>query len=262
MALEDWVGAEAGREPDDDVAAIQSEWLRRVEAEYRSAAITHQLILWLLQLAAPIELVRAGLRIVEDELEHSELSHDAYRAAGGSQVLNFGREPLGLPQPPPDRLLEAVVRVTVETFCLGETVAVRLFAKLRDPSTQPAARSALDRILKDEVRHRDFGWTLLEYLLSTPQGPDIRALTNQNLPAAFARLRQNYAYHALGQGEPASPARLAWGLMAPADYAEVLDETLDRDYVPLFAELGIDARKAWGDASPKSGRPAAVEAFE
>ena len=262
MALENWVGAEAGREPDDDVAAIQSEWLRRVEAEYRSAAITHQLILWLLQLAAPIELVRAGLRIVEDELEHSELSHDAYRAAGGSQVLNFGREPLGLPQPPPDRLLEAVVRVTVETFCLGETVAVRLFAKLRDPSTQPAARSALDRILKDEVRHRDFGWTLLEYLLSTAQGPDIRALTNQNLPAAFARLRQNYAYHALGQGEPASPARLAWGLMAPADYAEVLDETLDRDYVPLFAELGIDARKAWGDASPKSGRPAAVEAFE
>jgi hypothetical protein len=34
--------------------------------------------------------------------------------------------------------------------------------------------------------------------------------------------------------------------MAPADYAAVLEETLNMDYAPLFAELGINARTAWG----------------
>jgi hypothetical protein len=53
---------------DADRTAVQGEWLRRTAAEYRSAAITHHVTLWLLQLTAPLELVRSGLRIVEDEI--------------------------------------------------------------------------------------------------------------------------------------------------------------------------------------------------
>lgn len=52
-------------------------------------------------------------------------------------------------------------------FCLGETVAVRLFKRLREGATVPVARAALDRVLTDEVRHRDFGWLLLEWLTQT-----------------------------------------------------------------------------------------------
>ena len=33
--------------------------------------------------------------------------------------------------------------------------------------------------------------------------------------------------------------------MAPARYGELLRMTFDRDYVPRFARLGIDARGAW-----------------
>ena len=42
-------------------------------------------------------------------------------------------------------------------FCI---VAVRLFSRLRQNAAEPVALAALDRILRDEVRHRDFGWTL------------------------------------------------------------------------------------------------------
>jgi hypothetical protein len=62
--------------------AIQHEWLRRVEAEYGSAVLTHHLTLWLLQIAAPRELVRMGLQIVEDELVHADLSLAVHQAAG------------------------------------------------------------------------------------------------------------------------------------------------------------------------------------
>src|SRR3954469_6660827 len=75
---------------------IQREWLRRVEAEYTSAAITQQLTLWLLQITAPLELVRLGLSIVEDELSHAELSQAVYLVAGGSAPAELQRARLGL----------------------------------------------------------------------------------------------------------------------------------------------------------------------
>lgn len=231
-----------------DALAVRGEWLRRTEAEYRSAAITHHLTLWLLQLAAPLELVRAGLRIVEDELTHSELSHRVYLAAGGKQAIDLKAETIGLTQPVPERLLDALVSVTIETFCLGETVAVRLFSRLRAPCTQPEARAALDRVLKDEVRHKEFGWTLLEWLLSTPKGPDARALAIRGLGPAFARLRVNYAHHTLGHESARSSVQAAWGLMPPPDYAAALEEALARDYVPLFGDFEIDAQQAWRGA--------------
>src|SRR5579883_1834465 len=53
---------------------VRSEWLRRVEAEYRSAALTQHLTLWLIQVGASPDLVRAGLRIVRDEMTHAAMS--------------------------------------------------------------------------------------------------------------------------------------------------------------------------------------------
>lgn len=76
--------------------AIQHEWLRRVEAEYGYAALTHHLTLWLLQITAPFELVRMGLAIFEDELAHAELSQAVHAAAGGSGISRLERERLGL----------------------------------------------------------------------------------------------------------------------------------------------------------------------
>jgi hypothetical protein len=225
--------------------AIQHEWLRRVEAEYGSAALTQHLTLWLLQITAPFELVRMGLATVEDELAHAELSQAVHLAAGGTGVARLERERLGLKLRPGEPLELAVARVGLEAFCLGETVAVRLFARLRQHCVEPVALSALDRILKDEVRHRDFGWTLLEWLLSTPSEGAVLALAAAELPRQFERLRASYAYASLGQSNQADPLAQRWGLMPASDYAEALLETLERDYRPRFADFGIDAEQAW-----------------
>lgn len=224
---------------------VQREWARRVEAEYRSAAITHHLTFWLLKLVAPFELVRTGLAIVDDELVHSELSHAVLVAAGGGALPPMDPSTIGLRHPSDEGLLRAVVQTSVETFCLGETVAVRLFSRLRAPASEASARAALDRILKDEVRHKDFGWALLEWLLSTPHTETVRAIITESLPGMFARLRTNYAHSSLHEPSEPSPGLRAWGLMPTPDYAATLEETLTRDYVPLFAASGIDARVAW-----------------
>ena len=226
---------------------VRGEWLRRVEAEYRSAAITQHLGLWLMQIGASPDLVKLSMRIAGDEMAHADLSHRAYVAAGGRDLPRITRESLEL-TPRPNEPLEAdVTRTCVEVFCLGETVAVPLFKEIRERCTVPSARRCLDRVLRDEVRHRDFGWTLLPWLLESPSAPLVRSLVTSELPRYFARIRTVYAPSTAKTRTTIDEADRAWGLIAPARYGEILRRTVSRDWVPRFAKLGIDARVAWGE---------------
>jgi len=218
-------------------ARVREEWRARIAAEYTSAAITQHLVLWLIQAGAPPDLIDAGLAIVADELVHSRLSHEVYVAAGGAEPPAIVREQLGLTRTS-ERLELDILRIAVRVFCLGETVAVPLFSHLREGCTEPHAKDALDRILRDEVRHRDFGWDLLDWLLSTPLADEIPALLAASLPQMLAQLEESY-----GTGNTAvatddgaiTDADRAWGLAPPRDYAEILARTIERDYRPRFA---------------------------
>ncbi len=230
--------------PSDEVRA---EWLRRVQAEYTSAAITQHLGLWLVQIGASPDLVKACLRIVLDEMEHARLSHVAYVRAGGTGAPELVRERLSLRRADEARepLERDVARTAVSIFCLGETVAVPLFKRLREGCTVPVARKVLDRVLTDEVRHRDFGWTLLDWLLSQPFGADVRSLVEAELPAMLGRLSDQYGLTSPDLPARAEPGERAWGLMAPKEYGLIVQRTLARDWVPRFGKRGFDAALAW-----------------
>jgi len=220
---------------------VRDEWRARIVAEYTSAAVTQHLVLWLIQAGAPPDLIDAGLVIVGDELVHSRLSHDVYVAAGGTAPPALDREQLSLRRQREPLELD-ILRIAVRVFCLGETVAVPLFNHLRATCTEPIARDALDRILRDEVRHRDFGWDLLDWLLSTPLADDLPARVVDDLPAMFAELALTYgrdnAVVAADTGEMTEADR-AWGLAPPREYAEILARTIEKDYRPRFAARSI-----------------------
>ncbi len=222
-----------------ELGHIGDEWQRRAAAEYTSCAITASFVQWLVRLGAPPELIRDGLRIVDDELEHATLSHVVAREAGCEAQPRLAEESLGLSRSDAPLWLDALW-VTVEAFCLGETVAVPLFAAMRAECTVAAARAALDRIVRDEVRHRDFGWSCLDWFTQT-RGPDAGRQVERALPAMMSRLRANY-----GPGDDVSssktgPQDAAWGLLWVPRYAEILERCVVRDYRPRFAALGIDA---------------------
>jgi len=232
---------------------VRDEWERRIEAEYRSAAITQNLVLWLIQMGASPDLVHDGLRIVGDEMDHAELSHAVFVEAGGEGPPRIDRGQLGLPRS--DGPVEGdVLRYGVQIFCLGETVAVPLFKHLRQGCTVPVAREALDRILRDEVRHRDFGWALLDWFLDQPHlEPMVVAQVTGQLAGMFAGLEASYgAGQRAGSdgnsggdsGAMASEVR-AWGLAPPAEYRAILAETFDREWSPRFQARGIDPTAAW-----------------
>lgn len=231
------------RQPPDELSPaserVRQEWRARIAAEYTSAAVTQHLVLWLIQLGAPPDLIEQGLAIVTDELVHSRMSHEVYTAAGGSDPPALDRDRLGL-QRTRGALEHDILDTAVRVFCLGETVAVPLFKHLREPCTHETARAALDRILRDEVRHRDFGWDLLDFLLTIDDSvPDRVAAA---LPAMMVELERSYGVGNAAVAEDdgvMTQADRAWGLAPPRDYADILARTIERDYKPRFEARGI-----------------------
>jgi hypothetical protein len=226
-------------------ARVQAEWARRVGVEYTSAAVTQQLTLWLIQIGASPDLIRTGLRIVGDELEHAEAA-DRVRKAARGEAAPIDRGTLGIARDGASPIEHDVVRVCLGTFCLGETIAVPLFRALRDPCTVPIARQALDRVLRDEVRHRDFGWALLAWMFE--RDDTLRTLVEHILPAHFTRLRATYAppgASSRSDWNDCTPAERAWGIMPLIEYEAALGKTLERDFLPRFGKLGLDAGRAW-----------------
>ncbi len=226
--------------------AVQREWTRRIEAEYRSSAHAQHLTLWLIQLGAPRELIQDGLRIVQDELDHAELSAEVALQAGAQGAPALVQENLLL-KAPPGTLAERTLFATLEVFCLGETVAVPLFTELRRACTVPVARRALDRILKDEVRHRQFGWDLLDYLLTIE--PNLVEVGRRFLPPLLGNLTKRYGS---ALRDEVSSVERDWGLMAPLAYRQILEATMQKEYEPRFAERGLLDREGLGEALQKA----------
>jgi hypothetical protein len=196
--------------------------------------------LWLMQVGAPPDLIDAGLVIVSDELAHSRASHEVYVAAGGTEPPAIDQKTLGLNRRR-ENLFDDVLATALRVFCLGETVAVPLFKHLRERCEVPTARAALDRILRDEVRHRDFGWDVLDWLM-TIDAQRARANARAMLPQMFEELRASYgdanAVVASDDGTMTNDER-AWGLAPPREYAEILARTVDREWKPRFSAREI-----------------------
>jgi len=223
---------------------VRVEWRARIAAEYGSAALTQHFVLWLLQVGASPDLIDDGLAIVADELVHSQLSAEVYAAAGGTAPPALDRRALALPRRAEVSLEQDLITAALQVFCLNETVAVPLFSHLRAGTTVEVARSALDRILRDEVRHRDFGWTCLDWLATTPLAELTRAVADAELPRLFGNLVDSYG------DDPDVPTDITdddrtWGLAPAGEYARILAASIERDHLPRFATRGIDGAASW-----------------
>lgn len=196
-------------------AAIIGEWSRRVEAEYRSAAHANCLTGWLIEIGASPDLIRDGLRIAGDELTHAELSAEVVAKAGGALTEPVRRETLTLTRDEP--VERAVFRATIEIFCLGETLAVPLFRRMLAGAREPVAVAALRRILADEVRHRAFGWDVLEALMEGPARAVGASVIALDFSGMLRRVRDAYG---MGTIREIPTEWRAWGLIAPGEYAD------------------------------------------
>lgn len=172
------------------------------------------------------------MRVVTDELAHARLSHEVLVALGGSAEP----VPLLLEPPTPQAPLGELIDLALRAFCLGESFAVPLFAAIREQTRLPAARRALDQVLRDEARHRQFGWDLLDALLAVaPEAVLERA--GAHLPGWLRAFEE--AYGTLRPSPPLEPAEREAGLLPIADYVAIHARCLHEDIGPRLRARGI-----------------------
>jgi hypothetical protein len=214
----------------------RQEWANRVRAEYRSSAITARVLHLAIAAGLPRELLDIAHRIVRDELDHADLSHDCLVAIGGADhPIGVEFAALAHLEHPGGPLVELVHHI-LHSFCFGETLAVPLFRAMRVHTSHPEARCALDRILTDEAVHRAFGWQALDALLDLdPKG--VRGVVQDGLPTAFRSYFE--AYGSVPDAPPLTDAELAVGLLSPADYRQVFAHTWTHDITSRFLRRDV-----------------------
>ena len=214
---------------------VQLAWKDRVIAEYHSAAITAELLHWLIQTGISPDTIETCHRIVKEELRHAELSREVYLSAGGSldqiqipfQELAYQKE---RDMPAPIRALSMCTRV----FCCGETAAVPLFRALLEHSDRQQTNQILEEILADEAGHKYFGWDLLDELLEL-LGEEAKTWLQKRVPTYIEELRQ--AYHSEETECPIEDQK--WGLMAGIQYSSITNQCIKEILIPRFKERDL-----------------------
>lgn len=213
---------------------VLQEWANRTAAEYRSAAVTAQVVQGLIQVGSPRDLIDDARRIVGDELDHAELSHTCLVALGGAPGVSLDAADMAA-QTHPGGALASVLRVLTRSFCIGETLAVPLFRAMFAHTTHPAVLPVMERVLQDEAFHRAFGWRALDHLIQ--RDPDgVRAFVSHELGQWLPGYEQAYA----GQtGAALTEAERGAGLIDVAEYDRVFWETVRGDLGERAAKRGL-----------------------
>ena len=200
------------------------EWQRRVDAEYCSAAIVSDFLHELIVLGISPDLIIQGANIIKDEVTHAALSYEVASSLSDGAIKNvtIPKEKLRFSQKS-HRGLEEIFDFCISFFCCGETVAVPLFEEMLLEASQPKVKRTLTSIIKDEKKHSDFGWNLLEELLNL-QHDLLKKRLKSRLPIYCNQIRAKYSSgpssHSLTREEK------SWGLMAPATYSKIVERTV------------------------------------
>ena len=232
---------------DHDVERAILEWRARAAAEHRSAAQAARLLHLCVVLGVDRAHVDALARTVADELDHAALSHGVARALGGDDAPVDVDLALLLPGPGQGPLAEGLL-LCLSELCVGETLAVDLFAEMRAQATQPEARAALDRILRDEPRHRRWAWRHLDALLALdPAGG--RRLLNGALEGVLEGVAA--AYGEVPEALDPGPRGRAAGLLPGAVWRRVFWRTWSRHLRPRLSRAGLEAPRFAARAQPR-----------
>lgn len=216
-------------------------WLSQTAAEYSSAAVSTEFALWLCQNGASPELICQCLDIAKDEIAHATLAYGTAVAAGHSGPLIGSSCTLGSPTPfaePRKNLLDVMLRF----FCLGETVAVPLFAAMKKSARQLPARTAYARIIHDEPRHSEFGWVALAWMRAN--WPEVEFWIGNCFSNSLRQLAREY-YCPDEYAPVLTHAERDWGMLPRLDYAVIFEKTVRNQCARRLEPYGVDVETLW-----------------
>ncbi len=207
-------------------ATLATRW--RVAGLYEHASIASfaRFTLDLMVHDAPPELLLAAQKAAADEIRHARMCF-GLAAAYGEPV-----EPAKLELPDSSLpLSQSLVQLAVDTAkegCIGETLAAVRAAEQLARAKDPAVRTVLATLVKDEGEHAELAWRTLRWAVDEGGEPVKDALRK-----VFAEVDVRGFFEA-GEVDPVLEAH---GLMADADVERALGRAIERVILPAAEAL-------------------------
>jgi hypothetical protein len=235
--------------PKDTLEAVARGWQRLLDTEYESVVIASWMTAALARLGAPLDLLGAFGRIVEDEVRHVDLCCQLVEAFGASPTISRG------PLPPlPDSLERGsageleTVSALVGFFCVFEFLSGLVFHQALDATTVELPRWAIGEIYRDEAFHGAFGFEAARQFVPT-WSDGWRTTLARRVEDDVRRFEQR-----LGGPLPAVAAPLdaevsaleAMGLLSPPRLLATFYLGVERQLLPRLVELGLPIQLSVG----------------
>lgn len=240
-------------------------WQRLLETEYESVVIAGWMTAALARLGAPLDIVGAFGRVVEDEIRHVDLCAQMVEKLGGRPTLpRKPPPPFPVDLTSPEAEYETVAGM-VSFFCVFEHLSGLVFQQSIQAAQEPLARWALSEIFRDEAFHGAFGFETAKIYVprwSEAQRLRLGERVLQDIRRFERRLRGDLSDDPAAPVAPlpdATPELLALealGLLSPPSLLRVFHVGVTAQLIPRLSDLGVPVviTPAPGPAPPLSPR--------
>ncbi|HVO31094.1 MAG TPA: hypothetical protein VMV18_10170, partial [bacterium] len=242
------------RYPEKVLELARLGWQALLDSEFESVVIAGWMTSALARMGAPLDVLGAFGRIVEDEVRHVDLCSDVVWALGGTPTISDRAVP---PFPgwkedqQEEAEAEAIVGLTA-FFCVGELVSNFLLRQAEMMASEPIATWALGEIVRDEAFHGPWGFETARLF--------VPAWSEERKKRLVARLLDECARLEKRLGGPLPPTAerpptkaeeqlAALGLPGPAPLLAVFYQAIETQLVPRMKDLGVDLPLGVGQAS-------------
>jgi len=162
--------------------ALCAAWTRVGLMEHASIAAFARFTMQLMGVGAPASLIEASMEAMRDEARHTKLAF-ALASAYGEAPIAPGALDIAGSLDASD--LASLVVTTVHEGCIGETVAAMEAAEALLHVEDPALRSVLAQIERDETQHAELAWRFVRWALAVG-GEAVRSAAKATFASAIA----------------------------------------------------------------------------
>lgn len=234
-----------GRYPEAVLVKARAGWQGLLDSEFESVVIAGWMTSALARMAAPLDVLGAFGRIVEDEVRHVDLCAEMVWALGGTPTIPE--------QPPPpypgwdaDPAAEAeAVTGLVAFFCIGELISDKLLRQAELLSAEPIAQWALNEIIRDEAFHGPWGFETARLFVPSWDTQRKERLVQRLLEEAKRlerRLGGPLPASAASEEEPTEEQMMlnALGLPDAPALLSVFYQSVETQLLPRMRDLGVN----------------------
>jgi len=228
--------------PPDLLPDAVAGWQRLLESEYESVVVAGWMTSALARMGAPLDVLGAFGRVVEDEVRHVDVAADVLNAMGVAPTLPRDVIPPVLAWKDDAQSDEQVVAGLVSFFCVGELLSAFEFRHALTLVRLPIAQWALSEIHRDEAFHGAFGFETARLFV-----PDFTGAQKDRLRARMTADLVRFERR-IGGPLPGEPRELTGkerdmaglGLPPPPVMLAVFYNALETQLLPRMAELGVE----------------------